>query len=80
LTWNQLPVHVTGAVQFAYATEAGTGAFTRPANTDWVTWNSPVARPWYVVMAKCDLDPGGEYTMLVGSSFDTTIMSHNEGQ
>lgn len=79
-TWNALPVHVSGAVQFAYATTAGSGAFTVPADTDWVTWGSPEPQHWYTVLARCDLDPGGEVTMLVASSFQNTIFSHNEGQ
>ncbi|MBX3207033.1 MAG: prepilin-type N-terminal cleavage/methylation domain-containing protein [Labilithrix sp.] len=79
-TWTALPVHVAGAVQFAYATTAGTGAFTAPDDTTWVTWGSPEPQHWYTVLARCDLDPGGEVTMLVASSFQNTIFSHNEGQ
>lgn len=77
--WTTLPVHVTGAVQFSYATVAGT-AWTEPPGTDWVAWNSPTASMWYVVMARCDLEPGGEATMLVGSSLQSSIFTHNAGE
>lgn len=79
-TWRALPVHVSGAVHFAYATQAGTGTFTPPANTNWINWNNPPAQHWYVAMARCDLDPGGEVTMLVGSSFEKTIFQQNAGE
>lgn len=78
--WTTLPVHVAGAVQFSYATVAGTTAFTAPPNTGWIAWNNPTAPMWYVAMARCDLDPGGEVTMLVGSSFDNAIFTNNAGE
>lgn len=78
--WTTLPVHVTGAVQFSYATVAGLNSWTQPPDTGWITWGTPTAPMWYVVMAKCDLDAGGDYTMLVGSSLDSTIFSHNVGE
>lgn len=81
-TWNVLPVHVSGPVLFGYATTAGTGSFTPPGGTNWVTWGTPAARPWYTVVARCDLDADGNTgnrTELVASSFTTQIFSHNEG-
>ena len=82
LTWATLPVHVDGAVLFSYATVADTVTFTSPpADAAWVTFNAPTAVPWYVVMAKCDLDSaGGAVTQLVGTSFENRIFSRNEGQ
>jgi type IV pilus assembly protein PilA len=79
--WEQLPVHVSGPVLFGYATTAGTGAFTAPGNTSWVTWGSPAAKPWYTVIARCDMDADDTTgpTELVSSSFSNQIFSHNEG-
>ena len=81
-TWNALPVHVSGPVLFGYATTAGNGAFAAPNGTSWVAWNSPEARPWYTVVARCDLDGDGDTTNrteLVSASFTNNIFTHNEG-
>lgn len=80
-TWQALPVHVDGPVQFQYATVAGTTAMTgSPLNSSWVTWNAPTQTPWYVVSAKCDLDGvTADQTELIGSSFQNTIFARNEG-
>jgi type IV pilus assembly protein PilA len=79
--WHSLPVHVSGAVQFKYATVAGTGAFAAPTDASFVKFHTPPAGHWYVVMARCDLDgqPTGD-TQLVGSSFTNEIFSQNDGQ
>ncbi|MBX3219985.1 MAG: prepilin-type N-terminal cleavage/methylation domain-containing protein [Labilithrix sp.] len=81
-TWQALPVHVSGAVQFSYATVAGNTAMAgTPLNLNWVTWGTPPDGPWYVVGAKCDLDgQAGTETELAASSFDNHIYSHNDGQ
>lgn len=78
--WKSLPVHVNGAVQFKYATVANTGTYTAPSDAAWVTVNAPPAGPWYVAMARCDLDgaPGTD-TQLVTMSFTNQIFSQNEG-
>jgi type IV pilus assembly protein PilA len=81
-TWNTLPVHQSGPVLFGYATTAGTGSFTAPGNTGWVAWGTPAARPWYTVVARCDLDADGDNTNrteLATASFTTQIFSVNEG-
>jgi type IV pilus assembly protein PilA len=80
-TWQALPVHVSGAVQFSYATVAGTTAMSgTPLGLNWVTWGSPAQPIWYVIGAKCDLDGDSTVnTELAGSSFDSTIFTHNEG-
>ena len=78
--WTILPVHVSGGVHFSYSTVAGQNAWAPPADTNWVTWNNPTAPLWYVVTARCDLDPGGDVTMLVGSSLDPAIFTRNAGQ
>lgn len=79
--WEQLPVHVSGAVLFGYITKAGPGAFEAPSGTSWVKWGSPAAQPWYTVVARCDLDGDGDAarTELVASSLSNQIFSRNEG-
>ena len=81
--WQTLPINVGGPVLFGYLTTAGTGAFTAPSNTSWVTWGNPASKPWYTVVARCDLDSDGDTanrTELVASSFSTQIFTHNEGR
>lgn len=80
--WHSLPVHIDGAVQFQYATVAGTGTFAAPAAANWVGWGgASTATVWFVAMAKCDLDgeANGD-TQLVASSVSETIFSRNDGQ
>jgi prepilin-type N-terminal cleavage/methylation domain-containing protein len=79
-TWSLLPVHVEGPVQFAYITTAGSGAFTAPPDSAFVTWGTPAVANWSTVVAKCDLDPGGNYTVLVGSSLDNRLFTNNAGE
>ena len=79
-TWVKLPVHIDGPVSFAYATRAGTGTFAAPTDAAWVNWGTPTAGPWYVVMAKCDLDGNpSNFTQLVGSGYTNQIFIQNEG-
>jgi type IV pilus assembly protein PilA len=79
--WEVLPVHTDGPVAFAYATWGGATGFAAPTGLDWVNWAAaPTDKPWYVIHAKADLDQGGVQTELVGSSFQNTIFSRNEGQ
>jgi type IV pilus assembly protein PilA len=80
--WNMLPVHLSGAVQFRYATVAPGGNFDKSAlaEASWVDWGAPPAGPWYVAAAVCDLDgQTGKDTELVTSSFSNQIFSRNEG-
>jgi type IV pilus assembly protein PilA len=80
-TWNALPVHIDGPVQFAYATKADTADLAgAPLGTSWVSWGTPHG-PWYVVAAYCDLDGNGaDRTDLASSSFGNQIFSQHEGQ
>lgn len=83
-TWAQLPVHVDGPVQFGYRVFAGSTGFSAPTDITWVDWSgASTTVPWYVVHAKADLNDDGSsglYTELVGTSFQNTIFSRNEGQ
>jgi prepilin-type N-terminal cleavage/methylation domain-containing protein len=77
-TWSLLPVHSDGPVQFGYATVAsGT-----PPGYGFVNMTAGVTtRPWYVIHAQADLDGrGGVITELVGTSWNATIFSQNEGE
>jgi type IV pilus assembly protein PilA len=80
-TWATLPVHPDGAVLFAYNTQAPTAWVAPNAfDTSWITWPASPTAPFYTVLAKCDLNSdGGNFTMLVGSSFDSQIFVKNAG-
>jgi type IV pilus assembly protein PilA len=81
-TWQTLPVHIDGPVQFGYATVSG-GTLPTIGWIDMTAAASAVAsnRPWYVIMAQADLDgTGGLHTELVGTSFQNTIFSRYEGE
>lgn len=79
--WNTLPVHVEGPVQFGYMTTAGVNSkATAPSDASWVTFPGSTNAAWYIVVAKCDLDPGGLFTTLVGSSLDNRIFTNNAGE
>ena len=79
-TWALLPVQPDGPVQFGYATVAP------PATLPSIGWvdmsGADTSGAWYVIRAQADLDEsgGGANTELVGTSFEGTIFSHNEGQ
>lgn len=84
--WSALSVHVEGPVQFGYVTSAASNvAFAKPSNPDkvydFVDWSSSsTATNWYVIGAVCDLDPGNEKTLVVGSSLDNRLFTHNVGE
>jgi prepilin-type N-terminal cleavage/methylation domain-containing protein len=81
--FSSLPVHLSGAVQFQYITQAGTGQFAgaAPIGT-WVTVvTAPPPGPWFAVGARADLDgQTGNDTQLASFSFSNEIFSINEGQ
>lgn len=80
--WAQLPVHADGPVQFGYTVYAGT-TVAQPANVSVDLMNLASRNgskvPYYVVHAKADLEPGGNYSELAGSSFTGHIYTLNEG-
>jgi type IV pilus assembly protein PilA len=81
--WAQLPVHADGPVQFGYAVFAGT-TVAQPSGVpatliDLAAYNGQ-KMPYYVVHAKADLDPGGNFSQLAGSSFSGHIYTLDEGE
>jgi prepilin-type N-terminal cleavage/methylation domain-containing protein len=78
-SWASLPVHTDGPVQFGYATVAPPAAL--PA-IGWIDMTAAVTtRPWYVIRAQADLNGDGLLkTELVGTSFQNTIFSRQEGE
>ena len=81
--WQSLAVHMSGAVQFQYATVAGNGAYAAPAGATFVVTPATAAPTglWYVAMASCDLDGDpSTRTQLASMSFSNEIFSHNDGQ
>jgi type IV pilus assembly protein PilA len=83
-TWAMLPFHADGPVQFGYSTVAGTtsppGNIGQP--TPFVTVPGTIGtNPWYYVTASADLDgTGGKFTELVGTSWQNTIFTFQEGE
>jgi prepilin-type N-terminal cleavage/methylation domain-containing protein len=84
--WATLPVHADNAVQFGYATFAGT-VVAQPAgvNANLIDLGGYVGKsmPYFVVHAKADLDcpiGNGVYSELAASSFDKEIRSINVGE
>ena len=80
--WAQLPVHADGPVQFGYTVYAGT-TVAQPATVpaaliDMSNWNGRKV-PYYVVHAKADLDPGGNFSQLASSSVSGHIYTLDEG-
>jgi type IV pilus assembly protein PilA len=80
--WRTIPVHVDGPVRFGYRTSAAPAAVPVIA---WMDMTQGVAiaatRPWYVIQAQADLNgDGGLFTELVGTSFQNTIFTNNDGE
>lgn len=82
--WAQLPVHADGPVQFGYKVFAGTKV-QQPADpfpAALLSVGSYAGRemPYYIVHARADLSPGGDFTEVAGSSFENTIRTLHEGE
>jgi prepilin-type N-terminal cleavage/methylation domain-containing protein len=85
-TWQALPVHIDGPVQFGYATSAGAFGAAPPALVGqpvaFVTIPASVGtNPWFFATASADLDANaGLFTELVATSWQNTIFVANEGE
>jgi prepilin-type N-terminal cleavage/methylation domain-containing protein len=56
-----------------------TGTTTGTNNPSGFTFTSP-GRPWYYILAECDLDADGTLAKYFTSSIDSTIQKQNEGE
>jgi type IV pilus assembly protein PilA len=85
-TWQALPVHIDGPVQFGYATSAGAFGAAPPGligqPVAFVTIPGAIGtNPWFFATASADLDgSGGLFTELVATSWQNTIFVANEGE
>ncbi len=88
-SWAALPIHVDGPVQFGYTTvaQASPGLAAPPSAgepTLFVTIPATLGTdPWYFVTAAADLDGIGSdpnMTELVGTSWQNTIFTYQEGE
>jgi len=79
--FGRIGVNVTSPVYFGYASIASLGG-DEPSAGDGVTnWSPPTtAQPYYIVKAVCDINPGGEKTVFVSSSFQSDIYGENVGE
>lgn len=85
MTWQALPVHVSGAVLFKYGTNANANATEMYRDdfgaTTWVEGTGNISPPWYSVYAECDLNAdNGKKTRLFSTSYDNQIFSRDEGE
>jgi type IV pilus assembly protein PilA len=80
-TWARLPVHVDGAVHFGYKTWSGVTTPVNAGPATWVDWTkAPANRPWFIVYAESDLDPGtAGNSEAVGSNLFNQVITRNEG-
>lgn len=87
VNWQRLAVPYAGLVQYGYAVKAWLPAatFTPPTGINatiaaGLTWPTTVTEPYYVIQAEGDLDGDGVRSVLFKSSFNETIVQHNEGE
>jgi type IV pilus assembly protein PilA len=79
--FQQLGVVVDGAVYFTYAVVAGLAGGTIPALPITANLNLPApVEPYYVIVAKGDLDGDGVFSYVVGHSFSGETYMENEGE
>jgi Tfp pilus assembly protein PilE len=80
--WLQLGARPDGPVYYGYKCAAGGAgasppAFNMLANPP--TWQATTG-PWYVILAKGDVDANGTPSYVAGSSFTGEIVVENEGE
>lgn len=80
--FNRLGVTVPAPVYFGYsstATDNGAGLGVGTGITGYGALPA-TNQPAYIVKAVCDINPGGERTMFIGSSFQSDLYSENLGE
>lgn len=83
--FRQLSVTTDGPVRFGYATVAGLPTDAPPAAApagfgQWPNFPAAPTEPWFVVVAKGDLDDDGVLAVYVSSSFSSKVYNENEGE
>lgn len=81
--FRQLGVEASGPVYFSYGVVAGRSgeAFADPP-TEKTDWNFPAAatEPYFIALAKGDLDGDGTFSYLVSHSLNADIYVEREGE
>jgi Tfp pilus assembly protein PilE len=80
--WMQLGARPDGPVYYGYKCAAGNAGDTPPTLTDLAsppTWATTTG-PWYVILAKGDVNANGIASYVSGSSFTGEIYVENEGE
>lgn len=80
--FGRLGVNVNAPVYFGYSSIASSGGTGEPSAGQGITnWSPPTTQqPYYIVKAVCDINPGGEVTAFVSSSFQSDIYGENVGE
>jgi prepilin-type N-terminal cleavage/methylation domain-containing protein len=81
--WRQLDVPVSGTVLFGYKANAGLSGKAISLAVDFKpapTWPNPPSDDWYVLQAKGDPDKNGAPTVLITSSYTTTVAMQEDMQ
>lgn len=80
--WLQLGARPDGPVYYGYKAGAGGATAVPPTLTGLATpptWPATTG-PWYVILAKGDVDANGTASYVAGSSFTGEIYVENEGE
>ena len=83
--WSTLPVHSDGALQFKYATVAGTAADGLPAVPSGLEkpLSFGAAAPttdWFAISAKGDIDGNGIFCTVITTSWNNGLYVDREGE
>ena len=85
VAWSTLPVHSDGALQFQYATVAGTASDGLPAipsgmQTPVNFGSTALTTDWFAIAAKGDVDANGLYCTVVTTSWNNGVYIDREGE
>jgi prepilin-type N-terminal cleavage/methylation domain-containing protein len=85
LKWSTLPVHSDGALQFKYATVAGTAADALPAvpsgmQTPPSFGTAAPTTDWFAISARGDVDGNGINCTVVTTSWNNGVYVDREGE
>jgi prepilin-type N-terminal cleavage/methylation domain-containing protein len=78
--FNRIGVKSPGNTYFTYTVVAGAAGDNIPTPPINLRMTSPSPSPFYVVVAKGDLDGDGLFSYAVGNSFGSNIRVENEGE